>query len=82
MDKRDVITLANGALYSGDTNHYYEFVAAAGIYWTASRARAENVAQYGQPGYPRGMFGLRGYLTTITSAARYSAASSSGSTER
>ncbi|MBL8144441.1 MAG: tandem-95 repeat protein [Acidobacteria bacterium] len=63
------ITLANGALYSGDTNHYYEFVAAAGIYWTASRARAENVAQYGQPGYPRGMFGLRGYLTTITSAA-------------
>ena len=63
-----VFTIATSSLYSPVTGHFYEYVPASGITWTEARARAEDRSKYGQAGYPSGMYGLQGYLATITSA--------------
>jgi hypothetical protein len=47
------------ALYSTLNGHYYEFVAAPGISWTAARAAALSSS----------LFGIDGYLVTFTSQA-------------
>jgi hypothetical protein len=52
-------SLGSGALYNETTGHYYEFVAHSGISWSEARAEAEGV--------PRKLYGLQGYLATITS---------------
>lgn len=46
------------ANYLPSTGHYYEFVSALGITWSAARTAAEN----------RNYFGLQGYLATIGAA--------------
>ncbi|MEO8254387.1 MAG: lectin, partial [Flavobacterium sp.] len=53
------INLGRGNLsYLPRNGHYYEFVSALNIYWTAARAAAET----------RSYYGLEGYLTTLTAA--------------
>ena len=61
-------SLGNNSLYLPATGHFYEYVPGS-INWNVARARAEDTANYGQPGYPSGVFGLQGYLATITSQA-------------
>lgn len=46
------------ANYLPSTDHYYRFISAVGITWTAAKAAAENSTYYG----------LQGYLATILSA--------------
>jgi len=62
-------SLGGNSLYFADTGHFYEFVSATGIAWTTARTRAETRASYGSAGYPKGVYGLQGYLVTVTSAA-------------
>ncbi len=62
------VTLGASALFNAETGHYYEFVPSRRISWTTARAAAEDRSRYGQQGYPAGMYGLQGYLATITSA--------------
>ena len=50
------LTIGN-ANYLPSTQHYYEFIPNVGISWSQAKTLAEN----------RTYFGLRGYLTTITS---------------
>lgn len=47
------------ALPSSSNNHYYQFITSSGISWTAAKAAAEQLTLYG----------MQGYLATITSAA-------------
>lgn len=47
-----------GKFYNPDNGHYYEFVSAPGITWTAAKTAAE----------ARTLYGLSGYLVTVTSA--------------
>jgi hypothetical protein len=54
-----VLQLAGPVLASPATGHYYEFVAAPGICWTAAQAAAS----------ARTYNGMTGYLATVTSAA-------------
>jgi len=51
------LTGANSLYYSG-TGHYYEFVSDAGVSWTSAKSNAAN----------RTLYGLQGYLVTITSS--------------
>ena len=51
-------SIAPGA-YSQATGHFYEFITQQGISWTAAKAAAD----------ARDIYGLKGYLATITSAA-------------
>lgn len=46
-----------GKFYNPDNGHYYEFVNASGITWTAAKTAAE----------ARTLYGLNGYLVTVTS---------------
>ena len=48
-----------GKFYNPDNGHYYEFVSASGITWDAAKTAAE----------ARTLYGLNGYLVTVTSAA-------------
>lgn len=48
-----------GKFYSPLNQHYYEFVSASRITWTDAKAAAE----------AKTLYGLNGYLTTVTSAA-------------
>ena len=48
-----------GKFYSPLNQHYYEFVSAPGITWTDAKTAAE----------AKTLYGLNGYLTTVTSAA-------------
>ncbi len=50
-------SIAPGA-YNPDNGHFYEFISQPGVTWTEARAAALG----------RSLFGLRGYLATITSA--------------
>ncbi len=52
-------TLGATSLANPDNGHYYEFVSAAGITWTAARDAAAL----------RSYYGLQGYLVTVTTAA-------------
>lgn len=56
---RTIAFTAGGAIPLEDTGHFYEFVASSNINWTDSRDGAE----------ARSLFGLEGYLATITSQA-------------
>jgi hypothetical protein len=56
-DRTITFSLAR-ALYNPETGHYYEFVNAPGISWTDARAAA----------LASNLFGIGGYLVTITSA--------------
>ena len=47
-----------GLFYNPENGHYYEYVSAPGMTWEAARAEAES----------RELFGLKGYLATVTSA--------------
>ena len=47
------------ALPFSTNNHFYQFITAPGISWTAAKAAAEGLT----------FFGKQGYLTTVTSAA-------------
>ncbi len=60
--------LAGEALYLAYSGHFYEFVTAPAIAWTDAHARAEAMSSYGSAGYPAGVYGLQGYLVTVTSA--------------
>ena len=51
------LTGANSLYYSG-TGRYYEFVLDAGVSWTSAKSEAAN----------RRLYGLQGYLATITSS--------------
>lgn len=62
-------SLAGTAVFVEATGNYYEWVTAAAISWTNAKAHAEDRANYGQPGRPKGMAGLQGYLVTVTSQA-------------
>ncbi|PXW87257.1 hypothetical protein C8R34_11139, partial [Nitrosomonas sp. Nm84] len=46
-----------GKFYNSNNGHYYEFVNATGITWAAAKTAAES----------RTVYGLNGYLTTVTS---------------
>ncbi len=48
-----------GKFFNTVNGHYYEFVSASGISWTAAKTAAE----------ARTLYGLNGYLVTITSAS-------------
>ncbi|HLO04253.1 MAG TPA: LecA/PA-IL family lectin, partial [Symbiobacteriaceae bacterium] len=50
-------SVGSGALYYQSTGHYYEFVPAPAITWTSARDTAA----------ARSLYGLHGYLATITS---------------
>jgi len=50
-------SIAPGALFNPETGHFYDFVSDYDILWTEARADAES----------RTLFGLQGYLATITS---------------
>ena len=54
---RTFTTTLGDALYLEDTDHYYEFVESVGITWEAARDAAA----------ARSYYGLKGYLTTLTS---------------
>ncbi|MHB8107850.1 MAG: tandem-95 repeat protein, partial [Candidatus Cryosericum sp.] len=58
LSRSITISLSDGSLYNEDNGHYYEFVPAANITWTDACTGAAN----------RLLFGLQGYLATITSA--------------
>lgn len=60
--------LAGGALYLAYTGHFYEYVQAPGTTWLEARDFAEQVDQYGGSRRPVGVYGLQGYLVTVTSA--------------
>ncbi|MDP1826249.1 MAG: IPTL-CTERM sorting domain-containing protein [Archangium sp.] len=51
-------SLSSSSLFFPTTGHYYEFVSASSITWTAAKTAAEG----------RTYFGLQGYLVTVTSA--------------
>jgi hypothetical protein len=53
-------TVSEGStLFCPDTLHYYEFVASPGVSWAAAQAAADG----------RSLYGMHGYLVTITSSA-------------
>ena len=54
---RTFTTTIGDALYLEKTGHYYEFVESEGINWNDARSQADN----------RKYYGLKGYLTTLTS---------------
>jgi hypothetical protein len=68
-DREVRFSLAGTAFFLEATGHYYEWVTAPGISWTNARDQAEDRANYGTAGRPRGMAGLQGYLVTVTSQA-------------
>jgi len=51
-------SLSGGSLYNEMNGHYYEYVSASGIIWTDACTEAGK----------RSLFGLQGYLATITSS--------------
>jgi hypothetical protein len=51
-------SLSGGSLYNDANGHYYEFVGAPGISWTNAHTEAA----------ARSLYGLQGYLATITSS--------------
>ncbi len=55
---RTISYALGGSLPFSENGHFYEFVTASGISWTAARDAAVT----------RTLFGLQGYLTTVTSA--------------
>ncbi len=55
---RTVSFTLGGSLPSEDTGHYYEFVSSPGISWTDAQTAAS----------ARSLFGMQGYLVTVTSA--------------
>ncbi len=64
------VTFAIGnALYSPATGHFYEFVYSPWIDWYSAEGLAEDIVNYGQPNSPSGVYGLQGYLVTVTSQA-------------
>lgn len=56
---RTVTFNMGSALPFSVNNHFYQFITASGISWTAAKAAAEQLT----------FFGRQGYLTTVTSAA-------------
>ncbi|MFA4835480.1 MAG: Ig-like domain-containing protein, partial [Dehalococcoidia bacterium] len=55
--RKITFSIGENTLYYADTGHYYEYVPAAGIYWTNANTAANS----------RYFYGLQGYLVTITS---------------
>ncbi|MDF2630170.1 MAG: hypothetical protein K0R39_4001, partial [Symbiobacteriaceae bacterium] len=51
-----------GTLFNAATGHFYQYVSSPGVSWTAARDAAANSS----------LFGLQGYLATMTSAAENS----------
>ena len=56
---RSVTFTLSGALAFSDNGHYYEFVSSSGISWTDANTAAN----------ARTLYGLQGYLVTVTSSA-------------
>ncbi len=63
-----LFVLGGNTLYSDATGHFYEWVDASGISWEDAKTRAASLANYGNPGYPVGLYEMQGYLVTVTSA--------------
>lgn len=60
--KKITFSIGESTLYNSDTGHFYEFVEANSINWTAAKNAAESKSYYG----------LKGYLATITSSSENS----------